>query len=66
MLHKKRLIDIIVSFCPRRGTLNSDGQRTDVDKELFVIMSVLNENLSWYLEENVERFAPGRKETDYE
>lgn len=49
----------------RPGTLDSSGQRRDVDKELFVMMSVMDENLSWYFNQNIQRFAPGRVGTDY-
>ncbi|GFS05338.1 hephaestin-like protein 1 [Elysia marginata] len=50
----------------RPGTLDSSGRRQDgVDKELFVLMSVMNENLSWYLNQNIQRFAPARIATDY-
>ncbi|KAK3764111.1 hypothetical protein RRG08_039283 [Elysia crispata] len=49
----------------RRGTLDSAGYRNDVDEELFMLMSVMNENLSWYLDQNVRRFAPARAGTDY-
>lgn len=35
-----------------------------MDKELFLLFSVMDENLSWYLDENIERF--GSSETDPE
>ncbi|KAH9487800.1 hypothetical protein Btru_068385, partial [Bulinus truncatus] len=49
----------------RRGTLDTDSRRKDVNAEQCVYMSVMNENLSHYLEENVMTFAPGRVGTDY-
>lgn len=33
-----------------------DRQR-DVDKEFFLLFSVMDENMSWYLEENIENFS---------
>ncbi|XP_059142420.1 hephaestin-like [Physella acuta] len=49
----------------RRGTLNKRSERKDVDQELYIYMSVSDENLSWYLEDNIRNFAPGRVGTDY-
>ncbi|KAK2879654.1 ferroxidase HEPHL1 isoform X1 [Channa argus] len=45
----------------RRGTLGKKGNQ-DVDKEFFLLFSVMDENMSWYLEENIEKF--GNKETN--
>ncbi|KAH9508745.1 hypothetical protein Btru_049799 [Bulinus truncatus] len=50
----------------RKGVLDERGQRKDVDRELFIFMSVTNENLSWYLEDNVRSFAPARRGTNYQ
>ncbi|KAH9508747.1 hypothetical protein Btru_049802 [Bulinus truncatus] len=49
----------------RPGILTGDSRRGDVDIERFVYMSVMNENWSHYLDENVRRYAPGRVGTDY-
>ncbi|GFN78603.1 hephaestin-like protein 1 [Plakobranchus ocellatus] len=49
----------------RRGILDNSGYRQDVDEELFVLMSVMNENLSWYLDRNIHKFARARVGTDY-
>ncbi|XP_012936333.1 hephaestin-like protein [Aplysia californica] len=49
----------------RRGILDSEGKRTDMAHEYFILMSVINENLSWYLADNVATFAPNRIGTDY-
>ncbi|CAL1527319.1 unnamed protein product, partial [Lymnaea stagnalis] len=49
----------------RPGILDSYGRRKDVRRELYIYMSVLDENLSWYLDDNVRMFAPGRVGTDY-
>ncbi|KAH9487801.1 hephaestin-like 1 [Bulinus truncatus] len=50
----------------RKGVLDERGRRKDVDRELFIFMSVTNENLSWYLEDNVRSFAPARGGTNYQ
>jgi len=41
-----------------------DGTPKDVDRELFVNFTVMNENLSPYLEQNEARFAKGRHKED--
>uniref|UniRef100_A0A3Q0S217 ferroxidase n=1 Tax=Amphilophus citrinellus TaxID=61819 RepID=A0A3Q0S217_AMPCI len=47
----------------KRGALGENG-RQDVDKEFFLLFSVMDENMSWYLDENTETF--GSNETDPE
>ncbi|XP_056254111.1 ferroxidase HEPHL1 isoform X1 [Seriola aureovittata] len=46
----------------KKGTLREDGTQKDVDKEFFLLFSVMDENMSWYLDENIEIF--GSKETN--
>jgi hypothetical protein len=41
----------------RRGWARSDGSPRDVDREVFALFSVMNENESPFLEDNVHRFA---------
>ncbi len=41
----------------RRGMARADGSPRDVDREVFTLFSVMNENESPFLRENVERFA---------
>ncbi|XP_015237597.1 PREDICTED: hephaestin-like protein 1 [Cyprinodon variegatus] len=48
----------------KRGTLGQNGIQRDVDKEFFLLFSVMDENLSWYLEENIKFF--GTSETNQE
>uniref|UniRef100_A0A8D0F6S1 Ceruloplasmin n=1 Tax=Strix occidentalis caurina TaxID=311401 RepID=A0A8D0F6S1_STROC len=43
----------------RRGALQSDGVRKDVKREFALLFLVFDENQSWYLEENVERYSKG-------
>ncbi|PKU34320.1 hephaestin isoform x1 [Limosa lapponica baueri] len=43
----------------RRGALHSDGIRKDVKREFALLFLVFDENQSWYLEENVERYSKG-------
>jgi hephaestin len=40
-----------------RGMARPDGSPKDVDREFFALFSVMNENASPYLQQNVERFA---------
>uniref|UniRef100_A0A665XD06 ferroxidase n=1 Tax=Echeneis naucrates TaxID=173247 RepID=A0A665XD06_ECHNA len=46
----------------KKGTLRDDGTQKGVDKEFFLLFSVMDENASWYLEENIKQF--GTTETD--
>ncbi|NWX86835.1 HEPH protein, partial [Nothoprocta pentlandii] len=49
----------------RKGVLQSNGIRKDVKREFALLFLVFDENQSWYLEENVERYAHGNhKEID--
>lgn len=41
----------------REGTVAADGRRTDVDKEFQLFFSVLDENKSWYLQENINHYC---------
>uniref|UniRef100_H3ADM4 ferroxidase n=1 Tax=Latimeria chalumnae TaxID=7897 RepID=H3ADM4_LATCH len=40
----------------RKGTLNKNGLRQDVDREFALLFMVFDENESWYLEENIENY----------
>ncbi|XP_062869627.1 ferroxidase HEPHL1 [Trichomycterus rosablanca] len=48
----------------KRGTLTSSNTQKDVDKEFFLLFSVLDENLSWYLNRNIQLY--GTYESDPE
>ncbi|XP_043995686.1 ferroxidase HEPHL1 [Gambusia affinis] len=48
----------------KRGALGKNGIQKGVDKEFFLLFSVMDENLSWYLNENIKLF--GTAETDEE
>ena len=41
----------------RRGMARPDGSPKDVDREVFTLFSVMNENQSPFLDANIERFA---------
>jgi FtsP/CotA-like multicopper oxidase with cupredoxin domain len=50
-----------------RGVARPDGSPKDVDREVFVMYSVMNENLSPFLAANLKRFvAPGIRADDPE
>ena len=40
-----------------RGTTNRDGTPEGVDRELIVSFHEVNENVSWYLEDNIQAYA---------
>uniref|UniRef100_A0A087YJH5 ferroxidase n=1 Tax=Poecilia formosa TaxID=48698 RepID=A0A087YJH5_POEFO len=48
----------------KRGALGEKGIQKGIDKEFFLLFSVMDENLSWYLNENIKLF--GTAETDEE
>ncbi|TDH04900.1 hypothetical protein EPR50_G00137860 [Perca flavescens] len=48
----------------KKGTLGENGTQKGLDKEFFLLFSVMDENMSWYLEENIEKFSSN--ETDPE
>ena len=54
----------------RRGMARPDGSPKDVDREVFALFSVMNENSSPFLDENVHRFAqppfPDPEDEDFE
>ncbi|XP_036368006.1 hephaestin-like [Octopus sinensis] len=45
----------------RKGILNNNEKRKDVDKEFVFLFWVLDENQSWYFKDNINYYAPGRK-----
>uniref|UniRef100_A0A1W7RAF4 Hephaestin-like protein n=1 Tax=Hadrurus spadix TaxID=141984 RepID=A0A1W7RAF4_9SCOR len=48
----------------RRDTLNESGKRRDVNHEFGLLFSVFDENLSWYLEENIRTYCGKPNEVD--
>ncbi|XP_058232223.1 hephaestin-like protein 1a isoform X2 [Hemibagrus wyckioides] len=47
----------------RKGTLDKDRRRTDVDKEFALLFMVFDENESWYLDKNIEKYLQKNPET---
>lgn len=43
-----------------KGTLDVNGTRNDVDHEFALLFNVLNEGDSWYLQDNIQAYAPNR------
>uniref|UniRef100_A0A8D0NVY9 ferroxidase n=1 Tax=Sus scrofa TaxID=9823 RepID=A0A8D0NVY9_PIG len=41
----------------KKGTLNADGTQKGIDKEFYLLFTVFDENLSRYLDENVQKFT---------
>ncbi|XP_069140147.1 hephaestin-like protein [Argopecten irradians] len=46
----------------RRGKLATNGKRRDVDREFSLLFNVMDENESWLLSENIQKY--GSNETD--
>ncbi|XP_048361787.1 ceruloplasmin isoform X2 [Sphaerodactylus townsendi] len=41
----------------KKGALLSSGKQKDVDREFFLLATVFDENLSWYLDDNIQHFT---------
>ncbi|XP_033125758.1 hephaestin-like protein [Anneissia japonica] len=50
----------------RPDTIAIDGSRSDVDREFAVLFTVMDENKSWYLEENINTYCFKPEEVDVE
>uniref|UniRef100_A0A8D0HH34 ferroxidase n=1 Tax=Sphenodon punctatus TaxID=8508 RepID=A0A8D0HH34_SPHPU len=40
----------------RKGILNEEGLRKDIDREFVLLFLIFDENESWYLNENIEKY----------
>uniref|UniRef100_G5EA73 Ceruloplasmin n=1 Tax=Sarcophilus harrisii TaxID=9305 RepID=G5EA73_SARHA len=49
----------------KKDTLDNEKEK-DIDKEFVVMFSVVDENMSWYLEENINTYCSGKVEEDKE
>ncbi|KAM9333121.1 ferroxidase HEPHL1 [Pholidichthys leucotaenia] len=50
----------------KKGVLGENGTEMGVDKELFLLFSIMDENLSWYLDENIEMFGSNKTNRENE
>ncbi|KAM4701613.1 ferroxidase HEPHL1 [Discoglossus pictus] len=50
----------------KKGTLDSFLNRKDVDKDFVMMFSVVDENMSWYLEENINTYCSDHETVDVE
>ncbi|XP_008821338.1 hephaestin-like protein 1 [Nannospalax galili] len=41
----------------KKGSLNADGTQKGIDKEFYLLFTVFDENLSRYLDENIQKFT---------
>ncbi|ELK16486.1 Hephaestin-like protein 1 [Pteropus alecto] len=41
----------------KKGVLNADGTQKGIDKEFYLLFTVFDENLSRYLDENIQKFT---------
>ncbi|XP_039770951.1 ferroxidase HEPHL1 [Ornithorhynchus anatinus] len=39
------------------NSLNEDGTQKGIDKEFYLLFTVFDENLSWYLDQNIQKFT---------
>lgn len=48
----------------KKNTLTATNSRSDVDHEFALLFTVLDENESWYLDENIDKYctSPGNKD----
>lgn len=49
------------------GTLQ-DGKDKDMDQEFVLMFSVMDENFSWYLDENIQRYCsePDKEDEEFQ
>ncbi|KAG8542916.1 hypothetical protein GDO81_025826, partial [Engystomops pustulosus] len=50
----------------KQGTLDRSLQRVDVDKDFVMMFYVVDENISWYLEENIQTYCSEPDTVDVE
>ncbi|XP_041369920.1 hephaestin-like protein [Gigantopelta aegis] len=50
----------------KRGKLGSGGKQTGISKEFFLLFATFDENLSWYLDENLQKHCAGAADIDKE
>ncbi|XP_043547442.1 hephaestin-like protein 1a isoform X2 [Chiloscyllium plagiosum] len=50
----------------RQNTLNPDGSQKDIEQEFYLLYTVFDENLSWYLPKNLETFIQNSSSIDQE
>ncbi|XP_068571995.1 ferroxidase HEPHL1 [Cebidichthys violaceus] len=41
----------------KKGTLGENGAQKGINKEFFLLFSVMDENMSWYLKDNIKMFG---------
>lgn len=60
------LFPLLFSMCCS-GVLNKySGARTDVDQEFIIMFTLVDENQSWYLDENIRHFCTEPDSVDKE
>lgn len=40
-----------------QGTLTAEGKRKDIDRDFALLFTVMDENQSWYLDENIQKYC---------
>ncbi|XP_076139155.1 ferroxidase HEPHL1-like isoform X1 [Alosa pseudoharengus] len=50
----------------RKGELDQESKQRAVDKEFFLLFGIFDENLSWYLQDNIRRYGDGNTKPEAE
>ncbi|XP_059820600.1 ferroxidase HEPHL1-like isoform X2 [Hypanus sabinus] len=50
----------------KQNTLNPDGSQKNIDKEFYLLYTIFDENLSWYLSKNLDTFIQNTSNVDLE
>ena len=50
----------------RKGMANTDGSPKDIDRELVTLFTVMDENQSWYLDENIRHYTGAEQSDEHE
>lgn len=50
----------------RKNTLNQDGSQKNIDQEFYLLYTVFDENMSWYLSNNLKTYIQNASNVDLE
>ena len=50
----------------KKGSLDASDKRKDVEKEIFLLFNVFDENKSWFLDENIQKRTSSPKSVNKE
>lgn len=59
-VHVQHACKVMLCVFSLSGALDSSGRhQSGISHEFFLMFSAVDENRSWYLEENIKKFCPG-------